>query len=136
MFKFSQNNFSKGMNKDFDERVVQSDTYRDAINFTLTNEGEFFSLSKIKSSGERIDLNLDSELVGQSVSKVDLLGSQEGNFPNEDSAVVLFLRVNHSSDVIITVNLETNEVYYRSKAKQTKGKREPNDNRNNSKGIR
>ncbi len=100
------------MNKDFDERVVQSDTYRDAINFTLTNEGEFFSLSKIKSSGERIDLKLDSELVGQSVSKVELLGSQECNFPNEDKAVVLFVRVNNSSDAILTINIDTNEVYY------------------------
>ena len=46
MNRFSPNNFQKGMNKDFDERVVQPATYRDSVNFALTNEGEFFFINK------------------------------------------------------------------------------------------
>ena len=70
MYRYSQNSFSKGMNKDLDERVLQSESYRDAVNFTLTNEGEFFSLTKVHSSGEDINLNLSSEFLGVEVTSL------------------------------------------------------------------
>lgn len=106
MYKFGQNTFSKGMNKDFDERVIQNNTYRDSVNFTLTNEGEFFSLTKMKSSGEPVPVDLSSFLKTD-VTNVKLLGDIECNMPNEDSAVVLYLLVNSTKSVILTVNLDS-----------------------------
>jgi hypothetical protein len=105
MYKFGQNTFSKGMNKDFDERVIQNNTYRDSVNFTLTNEGEFFSLTKMNSSGDPVFIDLSSFL-NTDVTDVKLLGDIECNMPNEDSAVVLYLYINKSNSVILTVNLD------------------------------
>ena len=50
MYKFSSNNFQKGLNQDFDSRIVPENTYRNAINVTLVRSNEFLSLSVIGGS--------------------------------------------------------------------------------------
>ena len=112
MNRFSPNNFQKGMNKDFDERVVQPATYRDSVNFALTNEGEFFSLTKIGSSGSRMEFDTPSSR--GNVLSFDLLGSKECYLPNEVEAVVLFTRMETTNGTylnIYTVDLNSNTIY-------------------------
>ena len=84
MYKFSENNFQKGLNKDFDERIVPPNTYRDAVNVTLVREGEIMSLTTIKGSTKTA--TFDDKVT----DNVTILGDYECNTEKGKGVIIFY----------------------------------------------
>ena len=84
MYKFSSNNFQKGLNQDFDSRIVPENTYRNAINVTLVRSNEFLSLSVI--GGSQILAVFDTD----ATENVSILGNYECNLDSGKGVVVFY----------------------------------------------